>query len=134
MTPVLLRTILAAGTLAIVAASADAQSMDHAMPGMDHMTPSVARVAVVPVAGPDQVVIANFAFGPATLTVPRGTTVTWINQDEDAHTVTAAGDKPMFKSPPLDTGDRYAFKFDTPGTYTYFCSIHPAMRGTVVVR
>lgn len=134
MNPVLLRTIFAAGTLAIVATSADAQSMDHAMPGMDHTAPSVTRVAALPAAGPDQVVIASFAFGPVTLTVPRGTTVTWINRDEDAHTVTAAGDRPLFKSPPLDTGDRYAFKFDTPGTYTYFCSIHPAMKGVVIVR
>lgn len=112
---------------------APAQSMDHAMPDM----PSMSRGAVstaLSVAGPNQVVIASFAFGPARLTVPRGTTVTWINQDSDAHTVTATGEKPLFKSPPLDTGDRYAFTFEKAGSYRYFCSIHPSMTGTIVVQ
>jgi len=126
-------TIAAAFALGLAgsAPSALAQSADHNMPGMDHMG---SPAAAVPAAGPNQIVIKNFAFGPAVLTVPRGTTVTWINEDGDAHTVSAAGDKPLFKSPPLDTGDRYAFTFKDPGTYTYFCTVHPFMKGTVVVR
>jgi len=118
--------------MAGIASPTWSQTADHYMPGMSHM--AVTRRAAMPVAGPDQVLIDNFAFGPATLTVARGTTVTWINKDNDAHTVTAAGNKPMFKSPPLDTGDTFSFAFKYPGTYTYFCSIHPSMTGTIVVR
>ena len=55
----------------------------------------------------------------------RGTTVTWVNKDGDAHTVTAVGTKPLFGSNPLDTGDSFSFTFNEPGTYSYFCKIHP---------
>jgi plastocyanin len=120
--------------IAGLAASAGAQSTDHGMPGMDHMGSPAATQAAVPTADPNQVIIKNFAFNPPTLTVPRGTTVTWINKDGDAHTVSAAGTKPLFKSPPLDTGDMFSFVFKDPGTYAYFCSVHPFMKGTVVVR
>ena len=120
-----------------LAPAAFAQSATPSMPGMDHMAMPAGQAAMQVAAGPNQVVINNFAFGPTTLTVKRGTTVTWINKDGDAHTVTAvgtAGVKPLFGSNPLDTGDSFSFTFNAPGTYAYFCKIHPTMKGVIVVQ
>lgn len=80
-----------------------------------------------------QVAIRNFHFVPARLVVPAGATVTWTNRDEEPHLVASAGAK-FRNSPPLDTGDHYSATFAQPGTYIYFCSIHPQMVGTIVVR
>jgi plastocyanin len=63
--------------------------------------------------------------------VKAGTTVTWINEDDIPHTVASAGK--LFKSKALDTKDTFSFTFTTPGTYEYFCSLHPHMTGAVVV-
>jgi plastocyanin len=82
---------------------------------------------------PVTVTIDNFTFGPATITVPVGTTVTWVNQDDIPHTV-VSDDKKTFRSKVLDTDDRFSFTFTTPGSYGYFCSIHPHMTGKVVVK
>ena len=75
--------------------------------------------------------IDNFTFAPAQLTVKTGTTVTWRNEDDIPHTVTASSR--LFKSKALDTDDSYSFTFATPGTYQYFCYLHPKMVGTIVV-
>ena len=80
-----------------------------------------------------QVKIDNFSFGPATLTVPVGATVTWINQDDVPHTVVSAEGK-EFKSPPLDTDEKFSYTFAKAGTFTYFCSVHPKMTGKVIVQ
>jgi plastocyanin len=77
--------------------------------------------------------IENFSFTPATLTVPAGTKVTWTNNDDIPHTVTSAASPKLFHSPALDTGEAFSFVFDTPGTFGYFCALHPHMQGTVVV-
>jgi plastocyanin len=77
--------------------------------------------------------IENFSFTPATLTVPPGTKVTWTNRDDIPHTVTSAATPKLFHSGALDTGDSFAFTFDAPGTFRYFCALHPHMQGTVVV-
>jgi plastocyanin len=82
--------------------------------------------------GANAVNISNFAFVPATLTVPAGTTVTWTNKDEEPHTVVSS-DGSTFHSPGLDTGKTFAFTFPNAGTFDYICSIHPMMHGTVVV-
>ena len=76
--------------------------------------------------------IDNFVFGPAATTVPAGTTVTWVNGDDIPHTVVAV-DK-SFKSKVLDTDEKFSFTFAKPGTFEYFCSIHPHMTGKVVVK
>lgn len=89
-------------------------------------------VAAAP--APHGVAIDNFAFGPATLTVPRGTTVTWTNKDDDPHTVVSDGDPKLFKSPALDTEDNFTFTFNQAGTFKYYCTIHPRMQGTVIVQ
>ena len=83
---------------------------------------------------PATVEINNFAFSPPMLTVAPGTKVTWDNKDEEPHTVLSADGGQTFKSPALDTDDKFSFTFDKPGTYKYFCSIHPHMVGTVVVK
>jgi plastocyanin len=83
---------------------------------------------------PATVTIDNFAFAPAMLTVAPGTKVTWANKDEEPHTVTSADGGKIFKSDALDTDDKFSFTFDKPGTYKYFCSIHPHMVGTIVVK
>ena len=85
-------------------------------------------------ATPATVKIINFAFSPANLTVAAGTMVTWTNTDDEPHTIASAtADKP-FMSAGLDTNDSFAVTFDKPGTYTYFCSIHPQMTGTITVK
>jgi amicyanin len=75
--------------------------------------------------------IDNFTFNPQKLTIKAGTTVTWTNQDDIPHAVAAV--KKEFRSKTLDTDDAYSFVFTTPGTYEYFCSLHPHMTATIVV-
>lgn len=90
--------------------------------------------AVGSAAVPTEVTIDNFAFTPPSITVQAGAEVTWLNRDDIPHTVTSADDPRVFKSSPLDTGDHFAFRFDKPGIYKYFCSLHPKMQGTVTVK
>jgi plastocyanin len=75
--------------------------------------------------------IVNFDFSPGVVTVPVGATVTWINQDDDAHDIVA--DNKSFHSAPLDSGDSYSFTFGSVGTYGYHCGVHPRMVGKIVV-
>jgi len=79
-----------------------------------------------------EVKIDNFSFGPATLTVPVGATVNWTNRDDIPHTVVSTDG--LFKSKVLDTDEKFSFTFSKPGTFAYFCSIHPKMTGKVVVQ
>jgi plastocyanin len=81
---------------------------------------------------PAAVSIANFTFGPQILTVKAGTIVTWTNKDDIPHGV-ASADGGSLRSNALDTDDSYSFIFKTPGSYKYFCYIHPHMTGTIVV-
>ena len=83
-------------------------------------------------ATPPTLEIQHFKFLPPALEVPAGTTVTWINHDEETHTVTSATG--AFTSQALEHEQRFAHTFATPGTFTYFCALHPMMRATVVVR
>jgi plastocyanin len=101
------------------------------MAGMAMPAPSAAGAAK-PVAG-DRVAIKGFAFAPAALTVPVGTTVTWTNQDSDAHTVTSDGGGGPLNSKALATGDTFSFTFTQAGTFKYLCTIHPFMTATVTV-
>jgi plastocyanin len=76
--------------------------------------------------------IDNFSFTPPTLTVPVGAKVTWINHDDIPHIVMNT-DK-HFVSPVLDTDQQFSYKFTVPGTYSYFCSIHPKMTAKIIVQ
>jgi amicyanin len=77
--------------------------------------------------------IDNFTFTPPSLTIKAGTTVTWINKDDIPHGI-ASSNNAFTKSKALDTDDSYSFTFTTPGTYQYFCYVHPHMTGTIVVQ
>jgi plastocyanin len=76
--------------------------------------------------------VDNFTFAPETITVPVSSTVTWVNKDDIPHVI--ASNDGVFKSKALDTDQKYSYTFTKPGTYSYYCSIHPKMVGKVVVQ
>ncbi len=78
------------------------------------------------------IAIDNFSFQEQTVTVAAGTPVTWVNHDDVPHKIVAT-DK-SFSSPVLDTDGRYSHTFTSKGTYEYFCSLHPVMKGKIVVK
>jgi len=120
-TAALAASLLLAGAVAAQSASGSpAASM--AMSPAPSMAPAASATAVT---------ISGFAFGPASISIPVGSTVTWTNQDGTAHTVTA--DDGSFDSGSLAQGATFSQTFDTPGTYTYHCAIHSSMTGTVTV-
>jgi plastocyanin len=80
----------------------------------------------------NKIQIKDFAFNPQTITVKAGEKVTWINRDEEPHTVVSV-EKQFKKSTALDTDQEFTITAGAPGTYTYFCSVHPKMTGTIVV-
>ena len=88
--------------------------------------------AQTPAAGAAAVGIDNFTFNPQTVTVKAGTTVTWTNKDDIPHGI-AATNNVFTRSKALDTDDSFSFTFTTPGSYQYFCYVHPHMTGTIVV-
>jgi plastocyanin len=94
----------------------------------------MSTVAGVAKAAPPAVAvqIANFTFRDPVVTVKPGTTVTWTNADDIPHTVVSKDG--VFRSKVLDSGDRFSFTFAKPGQFGYFCSIHPHMTGTVIVK
>ena len=77
--------------------------------------------------------IKDFAFNPQTITVKSGEKITWINRDEEPHTVVSV-EKQFKKSTALDTDQEFTVTAGAPGTYTYFCSVHPKMTGTIIVQ
>ncbi len=113
-----LRSALIAATLAAIAAPLPAADVQPAQ--------AQAAAATHPVA------IANFTFAPQTLTVKAGATVTWTNKDDIPHGIAWIGNG-LPRSKALDTDDSYSLTFTAPGTYKYFCYIHPHMTGTIVV-
>jgi amicyanin len=92
---------------------------------------TVAIAAGPALAADTEVKVDNFTFNPQRITVKAGTTVVWTNGDDIPHTVTSKTG--IFKSKALDTDDKFSFTFATPGTYDYFCSLHPHMTGSIVV-
>jgi plastocyanin len=100
--------------LLLFAGSASVKAIDQ---------PSAANAAVK---------IDNFVFGPQTLTIPVGTTVTWTNSDDIPHT--SVSTEGVFKSKVLDTDEKFSYTFTKAGTYPYYCTIHPKMTGKVVVQ
>ena len=81
---------------------------------------------------PTEIRIDNFTFQAQTVTVSTGTEVTWINRDDIPHTVVS--EDQVFKSKALDTDDKFTYKFTKPGTYKYFCSLHPKMTAEILVK
>ncbi len=93
-------------------------------------TPNTGAAAAV--TGGMQIGIDNFNFSPKSLIVPVGATVMWTNHDDVPHTVTSRDKK--FTSQAIDTDERFSFTFAEPGTYAYFCAIHPIMTAEIVVK
>ena len=81
-----------------------------------------------------EVKIDNFSYSPAAVTVKTGTQVTWTNRDDIPHTVVSSDNGNAFKSKTLDTDEKFSFTPTKPGTYSYFCSIHPKMTAQIVVQ
>ena len=79
-----------------------------------------------------QIVIKDFMFTPNSLTVKAGSTVTWVNKDDEPHNVVS--DTGSFRSGAVDTDETFSFKFDKPGTYPYHCALHPRMVATIIVQ
>ena len=106
--------------LSVIAAVAPATAVDAAIAAATSTAPSV------------QVKVDNFTFAPETITVAANSTVTWVNSDDVPHVI--ASTDGLFRSKALDTDDKYSFTFNQPGTYAYFCAVHPKMVGKIVVR
>jgi len=78
------------------------------------------------------IAISGFAFDPATLTIPVGASVIWTNKDSVQHTIVSDSGNEI-NSDAISQGETYVHTFNTPGTYTYHCGIHPSMKGTIIV-
>jgi plastocyanin len=78
-----------------------------------------------------EVLLDNFSFAPSTISVPVGSTITWTNRDDIPHNIVST--ERMFRSPVLDTDEQFSHRFDAPGAYQYFCTLHPKMTGRIVV-
>jgi plastocyanin len=113
-----MRTTIRGGMIATALGGAVAMAIAIALPGQADNAPQA-------------VTIENFTFNPQRLTVKAGGTVTWTNKDDIPHAIASTG--AVFRSGALDTDDNYSFTFNTPGTYQYFCSLHPHMTGTIVI-
>ncbi len=136
-------TSCSSGASGHASAKHDSTSVQPGMPGMTGGATSMPGMSMPPTgsaaapthaaapAGANTVAIRGFAFSPQKISVKVGTTVTWTNRDQDAHTVTAKSGP--FRSKPLNTGDTFTYTFTNAGSYDYYCTIHPFMTATVVV-
>jgi amicyanin len=125
--------VLAAGLLAGCFGPAD--EPHGGTPHAARSTAQAPATAAAPAAMADTTVtIDNFTYSPAQLTVPAGTKVTWTNHDDVPHTVTSPTKPRLIDSPTLDTDQSFSFTFREPGTYDYFCGVHPKMTGKVIVK
>lgn len=127
------RTLLTTLVLAAALAACSSGAADEA-PSSSAEVPSATAEAT---ASDAEVAIDTFAYVPSTVTVPAGTTVMWTNEDATRHTVTAGSeDAPApddFDLAVEDRGDVVEFTFEEPGTYAYYCVLHPFMEGVVEV-
>jgi plastocyanin len=82
----------------------------------------------------EQITIDNFTYSPSKLTVAAGATVTWVNRDDVPHTATSSKKPRAFDSGTLDTDQKFSHVFSQPGTYDYFCAVHPHMTGQIIVK
>jgi plastocyanin len=112
-------------------ASTPVAALDTPVPPAALATIPSTATPIAAASGP-AVTIDNFNFVSAALTVPAGTTVVWTNRDDVPHTITSSSK--AFDSGPVQTDGQFSFTFATPGTYTYFCAIHPFMTGKVIVQ
>jgi plastocyanin len=114
---------------AIVVISDSCTKSNDSMAGMGNTSGSGTGAKGGP--GANEVWIQDMAFNPSSITISAGTTITWTNKDAVAHTVTS--DSGLFDSGTIGSGKTYSRTFDTAGTFSYHCSIHPAMTAKVIV-
>lgn len=123
--------------IAVVAVVAVYLAVSSSNPNVTQNAPAPAPVAPVSdnsaVPAPLSVVIKNFAFSPSSLNVKVGTSVMWTNDDAVTHTITSDSGS-LLNSGMLSPGQSFSFTFDRAGSFGYHCNIHPAMKGTVVVK
>jgi plastocyanin len=115
-------------SVSIAACSSSASPTPNAVAATP--TPAAPGAAATPA---NMILISNFAFSPATMTVAVGTKVTWMNQDSATHTV-VSDDGKTFQSGGIAQGQTYSFTFTTAGTFAYHCSVHPQMKATITVQ
>lgn len=130
---VLLVVIIAGAAVFGLTKNKKDNSVTNSTTNTSTQTPASNQTKTTPASTSSTVSIANFAFMPADITVKKGTTVTWTNNDTTPHTVTETDSQTGPKSGNLNNGDKYTFTFDTTGTFHYKCAIHPDMLGTVTV-
>jgi plastocyanin len=127
---VLLTSLLA---IAAVGCTGNSRGIEGASGTAASAEPSAAGQPRSP-AAVKQVVIDNFTFDPPMLTIPVGTRVTWVNHDDVPHTATSTAKPKHFDSGTLDTDGQFSHVFTAPGTYEYFCAVHPKMMGQIIVK
>jgi len=118
------RTLLSAVVIAAMVLPLSLATVNYAPPVADDPKASADKL---------QVKIDNFSFQPASLTVSAGSTVTWVNQDDVPHNIVSS-EGATLKSPVLDTDQKFSYTFEQPGTYAYFCGMHPRMTGKIIVQ
>ena len=133
--PLILAVLIPTGWIVVSGCSGPATAThDVGAPPAPSSTamPATRPAAVAAAAAEVRVTIDNFSFDPPTVTVPAGTAVVWTNRDDVPHTVTSTTH--AFGSQAMDTDATFSFRFDRPGTYPYFCAVHPHMTGQVIVK
>ena len=101
--------------------------------GAYQSAPAATPAAATGAAAGSQLQIKQFRFSQPALTVPVGATVTWVNQDDVPHTIVSSEGKTL-KSAVMDTDEKFSYTFTKPGTYPYYCGIHPKMTAKVIVQ
>ena len=128
-------TIIVIGVIIVLAALvffyAGRGYKSQPMPATNPAASPSSQVPSLGMTGANTVDIKNFAFSPVALTVKKGDSVTWTNNDSTTHTVTSSGN---FDSGQLAPGKTFSHTFSEAGTFSYGCSIHPSMKGTVTVQ
>jgi plastocyanin len=137
--PARLRSVLGVADVTYVPGRQTLAVVDATLSGLpasmtdDSMSVPATKRAASRTLAPNEIGVDNFSFTPPVLTVERGTSVTWSNGDDVPHLIVST--KAQFKSSPvLDTNQRYTVRLEAPGTYDYFCSLHPKMTGRIVVQ
>ena len=120
--PAVLRAVIGGASIVVPVAAG----------GVSIASPTPAARTAAASAAVSQIAIQKFKFTPETVTVAVGTTVTWVNHDDNAHTVTA--DDGRLASAGLDHGEQFSYRFTAPGTYAYHCALHPHMTARIIVK
>jgi plastocyanin len=124
---------LGAVALAVVCASGCGSSYSSPSPSTTP-TPTPAPSSTTVSIPSNARTLGSAAYGPNPLTVPVGTTVTWMNNDTIAHTSTSTASPPVFDTGTIAAGASASFRFNTAGSFPYHCTLHPGMVATITVQ